>query len=305
MINLLIYIARALGKGCLNDEGTYQITVKIYLDKDSRHALTNYTHAALPHEVTDSLTDRQEEFEMTHLKHYFGMIFNEVNRTLNGTNVQLKADFSDIFNQEYLQLHERYCDHFKNIIDITENFLGDFRDSHMEGENKLLIVDCIKNNSFLPINNHFASKNQCGKVHGVLLTDPEIMKHSITEGLYRTFTKKAVSQVLGITQVIKAEICSYTQFCNRNFDHTGVFVKDIGLLTHKTLEGGGMGGSLSYNIGKRYVKNFGHYDTLNIEYDNGQFTPYNYFHHADNNHMQMKNATYNHNLELADHTNAH
>lgn len=312
---ILLSIALIYSKGCLNDEGTYQIAVKIYLDRDSRHAITNYTHAALPHEFTDNLEDSHNEFEMAHIKHYFGMIFNEVNRTLNGTNVQFRADFTNIFKHEYSELHERYCGYFRNIIDITENFLADFRDAHCEGENKVLIVDCGKNNAFLPTSSHFATKNQCGKVHGVLLTDPEIMKHTIAEGLYRTFTKKSISQVQGVTQVIKADICTYIQFCNRNYDHTGTFVKDLGLLTHKTLEDGGVSG-LGYKIGKRYVKNFGHDDAHNLEYDDGQFVHHDHLHHADNayhqiedhagnQHVSAKDATYNHDLELGDHANAH
>lgn len=250
-----LYTWLSYEKGCLNNEGTYQINVKIYVDQDSRHAITNFTHQNLPHHFTDRLEHSHREFEAAHLKHYIGTIFNGVNLVLKGTNVQFKADFADLFKPEYTKLHEKYCGYLSNILEMTENFQNSFENPHEEGENRLLIISCRNNNAFIPTSSHIATKNSCGKVIGVLLTDPEIMKFTIAEGLYKIFTSKSISQVQGINGAIQADICTYVQYCNRNFENTGFFVKDLGLLTHRTLTDADING-LGYKIGGRYIKNF-------------------------------------------------
>lgn len=285
-------IGLSLQKGCLNDEGTYQINVKIYMDRDSRHAIINYTHANLPHEFTDHIEAFHNEFESAHIKHYFGVIFNEVNRTLRGTNVQFKADFSDLFKHEFSEIQERYCGYFSNITAIAESFLGDFENSHENGENKILIVDCSHNNAFLPTSSHVATKNQCGKVHGILMTDPEVVKNVISEGLYKIFTTKSISQVQGMSEAVNADICTYVQFCNRNYDYTGVFIRDLGVLTHKTLTDGGVNG-LGYKIGHRFVKNFGHDNTHNFEFEDSNYAHHGHMYHEDANYHRSKHHSGN------------
>jgi len=262
---MLLFLLLILGthQACLNNEGTYQILVKIYADRESRHAITNFVHSLLPHEYTEHIKTSHSEFEMAHIKHYFGTIFNTVNRTLRGSNVQFKADFSDMYRHEYSELHERHCGYLSNITDITERFLNDFEDPHKMGQNKILVLDCRQNNPLLPTDTHIASKNQCGKINGFLLTHPEIMQQMIAEGLYRIFSTKSISQVAGVNEAILADVCSYVQFCNANYELTGVFVKDLGLLTHSTLTDAGLRG-YGYNITGSFVKDFGHDDTHNV-----------------------------------------
>lgn len=288
MLLMFAFLLLSYQKGCLNDEGTYLVDIKIYADRNSRHVITNYIHHILPHAFTEHIEPSHTEFESAHLKHYFGAIFNAVNKTLKGTNIQFRADFSELFKHEYSELHERYCGYFSNITAITENFLNDFKDPHTLGDNKILLVDCRHNNAFLPTSSHMASKNRCGKVHGILLTDPEIMKHKIAEGLYRIFSTKSISQVQGINGAILADICQYVQFCNANFDKTGMFIKDLGMLTHKTLTDGGVKG-YGYKIAGRFIRNFGHDFTRNIEYEDSQYNHHDHgFFHGDDGYYHRR-----------------
>ncbi|KAM0680923.1 hypothetical protein GINT2_000705 [Glugoides intestinalis] len=257
ILSSILFLSLSHQKGCLNDHGTYQINVKLYADKASRHLIAKYVHKTLPKSTGRHSKDKHQELEEAYVKHYFRSIFNEVNLVLKGTNVQFKTDFSDFFKKKFSEMHNKYCAHFANITQITENFLSDFDDPHADGENRVLIVDCVDNNAYIPTNNHMTSKNQCGKIHGILLTDPEVMRFTIAEGLYNIFTKKSISQVQGVNKAIQADICSYIQFCNRNYNYTGVFLKDTGVLRHKTFTDSNVI-ELGHNIGTGYVKNFGH-----------------------------------------------
>lgn len=277
MLLFLLMIVTSYQKGCLNNEGTYQIIVKIYADRESRHTITNYVHSLLPHEYTEHITTSHNDFELAHIKHYFGTVFNTVNRTLRGTNVQFKADFSDMYKHEYSELHERHCGYLSNITTITEGFLNDFEDPHKLGQNKILVLDCRQNNPLLPTDTHIASKNACGKINGILLTHPEIMQQLLAEGLYKIFSTKSISQVSGVNEAIMADICEYVQFCNVNYEFTGAFVKDLGVLTHNTLTDGGLRG-YGYNISGQFVKDFGHDDTYNVGHDDSN----------DNNHHDYR-----------------
>lgn len=216
------------GRGCFNHKSIYQINVKVFLDQNSQLAIVNHMRNVFP------LKNHNEpyDFELLHLKRYFEMIFKNVNKTLSETNVQFRADLSNVFRKERLDFESKYCGHFRNIVSITETFLSDFKEIDQNGENKLLIIDCSEKNTFLPSRNHFATQNLCEKTHGILLTDPEKMKGIIAEGLYRIFTKKSISEIQDTKQALKADVCSYIQFCNRNFDYIGTFINESGSLEH-------------------------------------------------------------------------
>lgn len=251
---LFLFLEKSFSKGCLNDEGTFQINIKVYLDQNAMHAITNYNHSIRPHKETKKYDHSHEEFEDAHVKDYIGSIFNEINRVIKGTNVQFRADFTHLQDPQFKHLHEQYCSYFKDIINITEHFLSDFENAHESGESKLLIIDCRDNNPFAPKSSHIASKNNCGKVLGVLMTDPAIMKNTIVEGLYRIFTTKSLSSVDDISGAIQTDLCSYIHECNRNFNNAGFFVKDLGLLTHSQL-GDHSNSGIGYKITSQYIKN--------------------------------------------------
>lgn len=283
ILSSILFFSLTYQKGCLNDHGTYQINVKLYADKVARRSIAKYVHKTLPRNTTRYSQAKYQELEEAYLKHYFRSIFNEVNLVLKGTNVQFKADFTDFFKKEFSQLHNKYCAHFANITQITENFQGDFDNPHADGENRVMIIDCTDNNAFIPTNSHMTSKNQCGKTHGILLTDPEVMRFTIAEGLYNIFTKKSISQVQGVNKAIQADICTYIQFCNRNYNYTGAFLKDIGLLRHKTLTDTNIS-ELGYKIGTGYVKNFGNTKSNDFFIEESSHHHHEHFGHEDSYH---------------------
>lgn len=296
LLDFLNYILFIYTQGCLNDKGTYQINVKIYADYESKKNITNYTYSNLPHKHASNLYHHSDDFIRSHIKHYFGTIFNEVNKSLKGTNVQFIADFSDLFKHEFKELHSRYCGYNRTIIDMTEDFLNDFDDRYSSGENKIIIIDCKHNDPFMSKETHLATKNNCGKVFGVLNSDPEIMKNLIFQGLHNIFSSKSISKVIGIHTEDKADVCSYINSCNRNFDGNGKFVQDLGILHHKVLSDGEISG-FGYNIAHHFYRNFAdnhHFD--DIDPISSHYVKYNS--HHDN--LYHGKHDYKHNDEYDD-----
>lgn len=253
MLIFFIYLLNSLQQGCFNDRGTFEIVVKIYMDRDSRHDITKYTHKNLPEDVTKNIDTSHATFESAHIKHYFGVIFNEVNKVLKHSNIQFIADYSDLYSKEFSELEPKYCGHFANIVEITENFLSDFENPFELGENGILILKCRHNNQYLPRGTHFASKNNCGKIHGILMANAEILKSTIAEGLYKIFRGKSLSRILETKKQAEIDACAYVQMCNNNYDGLGKFIDDIGVLEHKELPQSGAAG-LSYKLGKNFIK---------------------------------------------------
>lgn len=308
MLIIFLLILLTFQRGCFNDEGTLQLHIKIYVDAPSRHSITEYIHHILPHKFTTKTNPTHRESELLHIQHYFNVIFNSVNMTLKGTNVQLVADYSDMLKHEFLELHEKYCGYLSNITSMTENFLNDFEDPHNLAESKILIMDCKHNNSRLPTSSHIATKNHCGIVNGILLEDPEVMKHKIAEVLYRLFSTKSISQVEGINEAVLTDICTYVHSCNTNFDGIGTFIKDLGILTHKTLNDDGIEG-FGYKILGRFIKDFSHdirYDDSDITHDDRSSVDETYFHKRDH-HGEGDSFDNHHNGDyhnkIADHHN--
>lgn len=258
---ILIYILKTLQqRGCFNDEGTFQIHVKIYMDRNSRNAIVNYSHKMLPHLLTKHISTNDAMYETAHIRTYFGTIFNEINRVLKNINVQFRADFSDLYKNEYSELNPRYCGHFRGIIDIAEGFLENNQNPHTMNEAKLLIVDCHNSNAQYPRSSHIATKNRCGKVHAMLLSDPEIMKNSIAENIYQMFANSSISVVHGVSGQALVDLCSYVTECNKKASLTGSFVHDTGILKHKVLEDAGAG-ALGYRTLRNFFKNHDDHDS--------------------------------------------
>lgn len=254
-ILLFIYASIQAQQPCFNNMHTFIINVKIYMDRNSVHRIANYTAHELIHKADKKIDTSHKRFEIEHVKHYIGVIFNEMNMLLHKSNIQLKADYSDMFKEEFSELNSKYCGHFKNIVEIAEKFLEDFENPHEDSENKLLIIECSHNNQPYPRGTHIATKNGCGKVLTALLADPEILKSTISELLLSIFSRRSSARVLGIRNEAAIDACKYVQDCNLRYTGLGTIRNDLEIVKHRSLEESGPVG-LSYNIGKNYMKNF-------------------------------------------------
>lgn len=230
--------------GCFHDKKTYEVNIKIYLDQYSREKLSEYVVKEI---ARDQNTNSKKEdnyynekdlkentiaYQNPYVEHYFAAIFNKVNRSLEETNVQVKPDFSEIFSVNVERIYAKHCRDFQNIQDITEGFLQDIRN---ENENKIFISYCHDEKEYLPQRSHFAAKNECGKVHGMLFGDPEHMRHIIEAGIFEIFHSKTVPQLQEETVARNADVCRYAEYCHKDFPGNGKFRKEIGFFYYKPL----------------------------------------------------------------------
>lgn len=282
-IGLFIHILRSLqNKGCFNDTGTMIIQISIYVDERSRHAIANYVHKSLEHRLTKHIDPDHQSFENAHLKHYFNDIFNRVNHELSASNVQLKADYSDLGSNEHSSLLKTYCRSFLNIVDATERFLSEAEDPHKKHRSKIIIFDCHENNSWIANLNHHITKNECGKVLGFIMDDPSVINVAIEEELFRMInTRRWASAVERLEQDEKG-MCSNVTKCSTEEKGFGYFDHRLEKVIHKTLFTERKVG-LNYGTVIQEVIDFSHPDSkFNFEHYANHHGPGYLNNHMDN-----------------------
>jgi hypothetical protein len=229
---ILLLLNAIYSYACLGHHGTYIIKVKVYLDEDSRMAISDYTQM---HRFPKDVLDPEKEgynYSLAYIQDYFGRIFDEVNMQLKDTDIQLEADYSDLRTDEFADMKEKYCRQDSNIVNMTEAFLKEFGANVDKNVNKIFVINCRANNAYMGLPNHFAVENRCAKTHGILLVEPSTLKNIILDGLYSIFMHRVTSKIFGINKYAAANACGFAHTCNRFYPGTGEFVKDVKAIRH-------------------------------------------------------------------------
>lgn len=227
-----LYILSIFSYACLGGEGSYIIKIKIYLDEDSFQVISRFMHRLIRFDALESnrlIKRRSSEY---YVRLYFGLIFDEINAQFKDSDIQFKADFSDMLKEGYRNLKNKYCIRMYNITNITESFHTEFNNPRLSGRNRILIINCKGNNQFMPKSQHISALNRCGKTHGIILTEPSDLRKIVLEGIYQIFMANSISREFGMNRELIHNACKYIHYCNLNFPDTGYFVKGLKTIGH-------------------------------------------------------------------------
>lgn len=235
-IIIFLQIKWILALHCLGNTGTYVITVKIYPDEATVIALGHFMERLI-HNTNNNLDEfhhimrKNNIHEFTvyvgYTKKFIGFLFDTINAQLLDSNVQFRADFSEVLRDEYSEMQKKYCKKGSNIIGITEEFMEETPFSGDTGVNRLLIINCHGNLSSLPAISHIASRNRCGHVLGISLTDPGAMRTTITEAIYGILMNATTIGNLDSHLKLMTNACAYVNYCNRWYPDSGAFYPNL------------------------------------------------------------------------------
>lgn len=234
MYFLLFRIAMAIH--CLGNTGTYVINVKIYPDEASVIAIGHFMERLI-HNTNNNLDEFHQimrkknlcEFTVysAYTKKFIGLLFDTINAQLLDSNVQFRADFSEMLHGEYTEMQKKYCKKGNSIIGITEEFLEESARSGDSGQNRLLIINCHGNLASMPAISHIASRNRCGHVLGISLSDPGSMRTTIIEALYAIIMNATSVGNVDSHLKLTTNACAYINYCNRWYPDTGGFYPNL------------------------------------------------------------------------------
>ena len=185
---------------------------------------------AFPNDVLDPLIDGNN-YSLAYIKIYFGAIFDEVNHLLDGSQVQMVADYSDLYNSEFDGMKEKYCRVY-DISGMTTTFFDEFAEKYEYGTNKIFILNCRENNAILPTADHFSFIDSCATTHGMILTDLGTQRQLIVDGLMKIFANEGITKVSGMKLNAQINVCKFADRCVRYFDGIGEFEKDLKRVYH-------------------------------------------------------------------------
>ncbi|KAI4291625.1 hypothetical protein PAPHI01_0899 [Pancytospora philotis] len=249
----------ARSSGCFGDVGAYVINVKVYADQDTLDGVENYIYKkeAMARRMRDSsvqvvesdkrsiqhLRDAIADKRIRHmenlprplefadyknaLRKYIGRIFDDFNNQLLDSNVQIKADYSDLLAEGYENLKEKYCVQFANIETIAEAFKAEELNSEHSGINRLLMINCRGNNPIAPkAAATVVSQDGCGYIFGVLYTDPIVMEQTIKQQLLQFLSGHTPYQNTSPDEKLATSVCDLVEQC-RHTPGFGRMYKDL------------------------------------------------------------------------------
>lgn len=229
LIATLITSTQAMMK-CMDDKGIYTVNVKIHIDSESAKDIASSSLRFGYYDGQPNSTARAGT--STIVQDFIKTVFNAANTILNPSNVEVVPDFSSMVNKTAEELNGRYCHSDKTIINMTEQFMKDRQEPINSGERHLLILKCGNKIEERTNFEHFAYRDNCGGVHGILLrpgvvlNDLEItdvtemgknildaLGYKILIGIFRIFSSRNAN----IPQVMRAllinDVCLHTITC--------------------------------------------------------------------------------------------
>jgi hypothetical protein len=239
LIYILCSLAHSSSYGCTKEKGTYVINMMIHANNKAMYKIRDEVNR-----------DQNKQIELkAAVKHYFNVILDRVNATLEGYKVQVLGDYREMF-----------LDSMQVFVDptvcsrpmIAESLAGSLKTQLAAGGdtgNRIVVYECSDAPGSEP--RYYPVKGgACGHLLVMLSPDVVQMEDQLVEQIYKMVADSLMFKIPPISTLYRDNLCDYVMRCAVNNDPIGRFHRELKSVRHT-----------AYIVKTRKLKFIGHLPT--------------------------------------------